>query len=127
MSVLEKALEMRARAHEIHASNIANANVPNFKARTISFENRLQDALEGLENSEAPLIERENTVATKLGSVNPEVIEDPLATANGDGNTVSLEKEQVSLAKNTIAYEATIEMMARKFALAKYVLGEGGR
>lgn len=116
---------MRARAHEIHTSNIANANVPNFKAKKISFESRLQEAMGGLDHDDVPLIEREQIAATKLAAINPEIIDDPLARPNGDGNSVNMEKEQVEIAKNTVAYEATIEMIARKFASAKFVIGEG--
>jgi len=127
MSILEKSLEMRARAHEIHASNIANANVPNFKAKKVDFEGRLREAMEELDAPAEPLIAREEISARKVSEVGPDIYEDPLARASGDGNTVQMEREQTELAKNTIAYQTAVQLVNKKFAMSKYVLAEAGR
>jgi len=122
MSVLERSLEMRAKAHEVHVSNLSNANVPNFKAKKIAFESQLQQAISGLESGDSPIIDRQLNAELKLSEVSPEIIDDPMAKPNGDGNTVNLEKETTNVAKNTIAYNATIEMLNRNFMLTKSVL-----
>lgn len=126
LSILEKSLEMRARAHEIHTSNIANANVPGFKAKKIDFENRLREAMGELEAPNEPMVQREGIVSGQVAEVRPDIYEDPLAKASGDGNTVNMEREQTELAKNTIGYEASVQLINKKFALSKYVL-DGGR
>ena len=127
MAALEKALDIRMRAHEVHISNVANANVPDYKARKVDFEARMREALQPLEQETGTQIERENTVQARVANVEAEVYEDPLAVMNGDGNTVNMDKEQSEIAKNTIGYEGAIQLMSKKFALQKFVLGEGGR
>ena len=128
LSVLQKALEMRMREHEIHASNIANANVPNYKARKLDFEGRLREAIAGLDGApNEPLLAREARAEAQVPSVAPDIYEDPTAVASGDGNTVNAEREQTALAKNTVAYETLVEMMKMKFAMQKMAISEGGR
>lgn len=124
---LEASANLRMRAHEVHASNIANANVPDFKARRIDFDARMREALDGMENgTERTMIAREAQAAERLAQVEPDIYEDPLARQSGDGNTVNMEREQTELAKNTIAYEAALQLIAKKFAMNKLAL-EGGR
>ena len=41
----EKALQLRSQRHQILASNIANADTPNYKARDFDFQSALQKAV----------------------------------------------------------------------------------
>ncbi len=127
LSILEKALDMRMRAHEIHASNVANANVPGFKARKIEFEESLRGAAESLEIEGLPMRARESRAAAEVQDVSANLVDDPLAKASADGNTVNMEREQTEIAKNTILYQGTTQIISKKLALQKYVLSEGGR
>jgi flagellar basal-body rod protein FlgB len=127
MAVLERVLDLRMRAHEIHGSNIANANVPGFKAKKIDFEDRMREAVDALGQEGRPLLDRETEVKAKISDVQPDTYEDPLAPKNGDGNTVNAEREQTEIAKNTIAYETAVQLINKKFALQKYILVEGAR
>lgn len=128
MAALEKTLDMRMRAHEIHTSNIANANVPGFKAKKIDFEARMREALEVMDGEPAgPAAALEQSAKERLADVEPDVVEDPLARMSGDGNTVNMEREQTELAKNTIAYETAIALLNKKFLFQKQVLSDSGR
>ncbi len=124
MAALQKSLDLRMRAFETHTSNVANANVANYKSKRVDFESRMKEALEGL-SQDSPLIEREGSAKQKIDKVTPEIIEDPLARPNGDGNTVNMEKEQAEIAKNTIAYQTAAQLISMKFAMAKYSIGDG--
>jgi flagellar basal-body rod protein FlgB len=62
MAVLERVLDLRMRAHEIYGSNIANANVPGFKAKKIDFEDRMREAVDALGQESRPLLDRETEV-----------------------------------------------------------------
>jgi flagellar basal-body rod protein FlgB len=126
MAALEKALELRMRKHEVHTSNIANANVPEFKAKKIDFDARMREAMEALDRGDGTMISRENDVTEKVREVSAEIIEDPLLPMSGDGNTVNMEREQTELAKNQIGYQTAVQLMNKKFAMQKYVLGGGG-
>ncbi|MBS1982990.1 MAG: flagellar basal body rod protein FlgB [Bdellovibrionales bacterium] len=126
MAALEKSMDLRMRAHEIHASNIANANVPGYKAKRIDFDARMQEALDAMEGN-APKVAREHEAMNRIQNVEGDIYEDPLARMSGDGNTVNMEREQTEIAKNTIAYETAIQLLSKKFMFQKQVLSDGGR
>ena len=126
MSVLEKALDLRMKAHAVHTSNVANANVPDYKAKSIDFDARMREALQALDSNE-PRLRREAETAQDISQVEADIYEDPLAKPSGDGNTVNMDKEQTEIAKNTIGYEGAIQLLNKKFALERQVLSEGGR
>ena len=124
-AILERVLDLRMKAHEVHTSNIANANVPQYKARKVEFDNALEEAVTrtGMENTQQA---RELALNAAVQDVNAVVYEDPNAPMKGNGNTVDMEREQTELAKNTIAYDTAIQLINKKFAMARYVLQEGG-
>lgn len=128
MEILAKTLDMRMRSHELHTANLANANVPDYKARKIDFDGRMQEAIRALDEDETPQIAKENKVTESIHTVEADVYEDPIAVKNGNGNTVNQEREQAELAKNTLAYETAVQLMNKKFQMQKLVVGgEGGR
>ena len=47
LSVFSQALNLRTQRHQVLASNIANADTPNYKARDFSFETAMQNAMSG--------------------------------------------------------------------------------
>ncbi len=123
---LQRNLDMRSLSHSIHASNISNANVPGYHSRKIDFEESLREALSDYEGVDEPLVRRQDLVREAVEKVTGQIYEDPLAKANGDGNTVNVDKEMSEIAKNTIGYQTAIQLINKKIALQKYVLGEGG-
>lgn len=123
-AALERTLDLRMKAHEVHASNVANANVPGFKAKKIDFEGRMREALAGVEGP-GTRVERQANASAKAENVSADVYEDPLARMSGDGNTVNMETEQAEIAKNTIAYEAALQLLNKRFLMQKTVLTEG--
>ena len=125
-ALLERVLDLRMKAHEVHTSNIANANVPQFKARKIEFTRALDEAIQ---NSSDLATSRQEEMALEaaVAQVKSHIYEDPNAPMKSNGNTVDMEREQTELAKNTIAYEAAIQLINRKFAMAKFAVSEGAR
>jgi flagellar basal-body rod protein FlgB len=113
----ESALSLRAQRQELIASNIANADTPNFKARDIDFASAMQGALAKTSaNAANPL------VATNKGHVQPAA--DGKALPDGtpvlyrgvvqgavDGNTVDMDVERNQFADNALRYEAGITMI----------------
>ena len=127
-AMLERVLDIRMQKHALHVSNIANSNVPEFKAKALDFEGRMREALAFAESSGGNTERAQQaSLAENIQSVIPDVYADPLAAMKGDGNTVNVDKEQTELAKNTIAYEGAIQLINKKMALHKYVLSEGAK
>ncbi|MBD8528807.1 MULTISPECIES: flagellar basal body rod protein FlgB [unclassified Massilia] len=113
----ESALSLRAQRQELIASNIANADTPNFKARDIDFASAMQGALAKTNaNAANPL------AATNKGHIQPAA--DGKALPDGtpvlyrgvvqgavDGNTVDMDVERNQFADNALRYEAGITMI----------------
>ena len=113
----ETALSLRAQRQELIASNIANADTPNFKARDIDFASAMQGALAKANPAAAnPL------AATNKGHIQPAA--DDKALPDGtpvlyrgvvqgavDGNTVDMDVERNQFADNALRYEAGITMI----------------
>lgn len=116
LSFNETTLSLRAQRQELLASNIANADTPNYKARDIDFSNALQNALAS-KGAGGPL-------ATTAPRHLPRVAATGDVLANGtpvlyrgevqgsvDGNTVDMDVERNQFADNALRYEAGITMI----------------
>ena len=114
----ETAINLRAQRQQLLASNIANADTPNYKARDIDFSKSLQSALD-----------RSAPSATALSKTNPAHL-DPNTNVDGangsdgatilyrspiqpsaDGNTVDMDVERNQFADNALHYEAGLTMI----------------
>jgi flagellar basal-body rod protein FlgB len=115
----ETALSLRSQRQELLASNIANADTPNFKARDIDFSSALQGALARATNT-GPL----NTTAgahypngraaadgKTLGDGGTPVLYRTVTQGAVDGNTVDMDTERTQFADNALRYEAGITMI----------------
>lgn len=105
----QTALNVRAYRQQVLASNIANADTPNYKARDIDFQSALHNAL-GAKSSSVALA---RTAARHL----PAASLSPFATSvqyrgeqqsSVDGNTVNSDVERAQFAENSVQYEASL-------------------
>lgn len=112
----QTALNLRAARQELLASNIANADTPNYKARDIDFASALRGALSGTTGS-LPL---STTSAQHLGGVTGDsVMGAPLRyrtvlQPSADGNTVDMDVERAQFADNALRYEASVRFVSQK-------------
>jgi len=110
LQVKRTALNARAYRQELLASNIANADTPNYKARDIDFKGALEGALAGRMEGGLALA---RTSSRHLGSEFNEAFG---ATAkyrtefqpNVDGNTVNMDVERAAFAENAVQMEAML-------------------
>jgi len=105
----QTALNMQARRQEVLASNIANADTPNFKARDIDFRAALTGAMSG---RLAPLA-LAATASNHLGGVGGTPFDAYAGFRNelqssADGNTVNMDVERAAFAENAVHYEASV-------------------
>jgi len=121
------ALRIRSQRAELLATNLVNADTPNYKARDIDFKSALsmasaaqssgdlktthqQHLSTNMSNSDALLSQAQYRVA----------IQDSL-----DGNTVDAEIEQGQFMQNAVQYQASLEFLGGKFnAITKALKGE---
>ncbi|CAG9932628.1 flagellar basal body rod protein FlgB [Candidatus Nitrotoga arctica] len=106
-------LNLRAARQELIASNIANVDTPNYKAKDIDFVKTLQGAISG------------NTVKLQMAGTMPHhlssspgenVMGAPVMFRNvvqpsADGNTVDMDVERAQFADNALRYEASVKFV----------------
>lgn len=106
---LQQVLSLRLKQHGLGASNLANANTPNYRAKHVDFDAALSAIFDG------------NGLTS--GDVPVEFIEPhPLA---GDGNSVNAEDEMMKLTANNLQFNATVEVLSRQLALLEYAANDG--
>ncbi|GGX50255.1 flagellar basal body rod protein FlgB [Undibacterium squillarum] len=109
----ETALSIRGQRQQLLASNIANADTPNYKARDIDFASTLQTAL-GVQQGK-PVTELNKTAAKHLDAKqsgdNDGVLYRKEVQGNIDGNTVDLDVERNQFTENALRYEASLTMI----------------
>lgn len=114
----ETALNLRAQRQQLLASNIANADTPNYKARDVDFSKALQGALtRGNAPAQGELVK---TAAAHLpaqgqptiGGLTPQYRQ----TVQGavDGNTVDMDVERNQFTDNAVRYEAGLTMISHQ-------------
>jgi flagellar basal-body rod protein FlgB len=125
LGIHPQALEVASRRLELLASNIANADTPNYKARDIDFRAALNQA--AAEQGGVRL------AVTKPGHI-------PLSSGPGsmaevqyrvpnhaalDGNTVDSQMEHAAFAENAVRYQASLDFInSRLSGLRKALKGE---
>jgi flagellar basal-body rod protein FlgB len=110
----EAALSLRSKRQEVLASNIANADTPNYKARDIDFASALQGALA---RGAAPAGQLATTAASHIARGAPDgntlpdgtpVLFRGVVQGSVDGNTVDMDVERNQFTDNAIRYEASV-------------------
>ncbi|MFH0995974.1 MAG: flagellar basal body rod protein FlgB [Pseudomonadota bacterium] len=116
-SVLEKSMNLRSQKHSLMVSNIANIDTPNYKAFDILVEEEM-----GKASGDAKLPLNRTQPAhipfMGMGDLNaPEIkpVEKPLLDFREDGNTVDIDKAMFTLSENGLLYNASAQMMSKKF------------
>jgi len=109
----EAALNIRSNRQQVLASNIANADTPNFKARDIDFSSALANAVSGASGGLATTAPNHMAHA-KDGATMPDgtpLLYRQPAQGSVDGNTVDMDVERNQFADNALRYEAGITMI----------------
>lgn len=123
---LNAAMNFRLANQNLIASNIANADTPNYKSQKMEFEDALRNALEISGRLKMEGSDPSHFIKADIGHIDPQIYDNPNGVVHLDGNTVDRNAEQVALAENQIQYDAAAEMLRRKLGLLRYAITEGG-
>lgn len=111
----ENALLLRAERTGVLASNLANADTPNYKARDLDFAAVLADGggsdTLSLRRTSAFHVEA-GTAGLAGGELKYRIPYQPAL----DGNTVEMPMEQAAFADNAVRYQATLMFINRRIA-----------
>lgn len=124
---LDDSLNVLSERQNVIASNIANANTPGYKEKTVNFEKVMQDIV----NSSGSLKLKTNSPKdfTNLGINNSESFGNAFVEKQKvqsvpalDGNTVNLSSQMAEMSSNAIRFQAVAGLLTKKFAMLNYVI-----
>ena len=116
------ALKFRAARNEVLASNLANADTPNYQARDLDF---------------SQVLDSTQSLQLKLASSNPghlgvggfdgagDLLYRQPYQPSLDGNTVETDIEQGHFSKNALQYQASVMFLSGRISGIKYAI-QGG-
>lgn len=116
----QTALNLRAFRQELLASNIANADTPNYKARDIDFKTALAGALGASTGPGSDPLALTQTAAGHLSapganSFGAKLLYRSEYQSSVDGNTVNMDIERAAFAENAVQTEAVLTFIREKF------------
>ena len=117
MDTLRSAANLRAYRQQLLASNIANADTPNYKARDIDFQATLDkaSAQRGGDLALATTSTRHLTAMAGDGAPGGARVMDLSEYQSAvDGNTVNMDVERSAFAENAVHLEATLTFIREK-------------
>jgi flagellar basal-body rod protein FlgB len=112
VGLLERMIRFAGMRHRVLSSNISNSDTPEYRAKDISFNNELQD-------------ERLKMTGDHPGHLQPGgTAEYPIVTRTEgsswkDGNNVELDMEVAKMTENDLLYEASVQLINKKFTMFK--------
>ena len=117
VELLGKSLDMRAKRHALISANLANVETPGYTPTELSFEKQLKGALDrgGSAPGGNPRHIPIRGGAAGLARVQGEVVELSAGNEGPDGNGVEMESEMGRMAENQIMYNATVQLLGKKF------------
>ncbi len=121
-----EALKLRSERQRVIASNIANADTPQYQARDFNFKAALSEATRGLTSNSSTL--SASTAGTLATTDTRHVSTGALSTlslsgtgtplqyrmpeqGSFDGNTVEVHRETANFAENAVRYEAALRFL----------------
>lgn len=107
------ALNLQAQRAKVLASNIANADTPNFQAKDFDFSAALLQATQATSQNPAQLVRTNPAHMSGTGGATPAPAlqyRQPLQPSL-DGNSVDLDTERAAFAENSVRYEASLRFL----------------
>lgn len=106
-------LALRAERQQVLASNIANADTPNYKARDVDFNAALKGALAKSGAAAPPALVKTSpahlsAVPAGVTAAGTQLLYRTPAQGNIDGNTVEMDMERNLFLDNGLRYEASV-------------------
>jgi len=116
-SLIQKSLDAVWLRQRVISQNIANAETPGYKSKSVEFEHQLQKAL------------KHNTSRTSLKNsiekVDIRIAESKSTATDETGNNVVLDKEQIELARAQLQYDYLVTSLNSEMNRIKYAINGG--
>lgn len=125
IAFVRNALNLRAQRQEILASNLANADTPNYKARDLDFTAALRSAM----GASGGALSLARTQSRHLGGVGggsgaeAAIRYRSAVQPSLDGNTVDMDVERAHFTENALHYQFLIDRATSAFSTMKLAVG----
>ncbi len=106
-----EALKLRARRTAQLASNIANVDTPNYKARDIDFNAAMKQVQQANSSSTLNRTQKGHMMMSGQSSTSAPLRFRVPTQPSIDGNTVNAQLEQAQFAKNAVEYQASFNFL----------------
>jgi len=124
-SIHDDALLLRGRRSSILASNIANVDTPNYKARDVDFSAMLRSASQQQSDRVSLASTHRDHIAPRSNVTQPALMYRNPLHPSLDGNTVDAHVEQAKFAENAMLYQTSFTFLNGKISgLMKALRGE---
>ncbi len=126
LGISAPALTLRARRAEVLATNLANADTPNYKARDIDFNAALAAAQKQLAaGGTHARASRPGHIPLFAGAESAELLYRTPSQSSIDGNTVDTQKENAAFMDNAVRYQASLNFLSGRIrTLLSAIRGE---
>src|SRR5690606_27576771 len=113
----QTAINLRQQRQEVLASNIANADTPNYKARDFDFQSTLQEVMVNrmrVADTELSLTSARHIPAKAVSPDSAQLQYRIPLQPSIDGNTVDMDVERVQFADNTLRYQSDLTILSQR-------------
>ncbi len=118
---LHRALTRSSRQVSVIASNLANVDTPGYRARRMEFD----DALRVAQRLQLERTDPRHVPPQAAAEPEGRMELAPVTRMRLDGNTVDVDQEMTTLARQRGRYGTAAQMVRRRFALLRYVITDG--
>jgi flagellar basal-body rod protein FlgB len=118
LGIHEEALRLRGYRTELLASNLANADTPNYKARDVDFKAALAE-VQARQDGTGLAVTNSRHLATGEEAVGANAQYRVPDQASIDGNTVDAQKEKAAFMENALQYQATLHFIDGNFKILR--------
>jgi flagellar basal-body rod protein FlgB len=128
VQLLSRSLDLRSQRHAVIASNLANIDTPGYKPLELTFEKQLQQATG--QGGPQPIRTHQHHLPGDMDDVakiEPRLRQQQEYALGNGSYHLDLDKEMARLAKNSLAYEVTVQLISKKLAGLRLAINEGGK
>lgn len=127
MFIYEKALNATLIRRQVIADNIANADTPFFKRSEVSFESQLKRAIDSEKAPQFPALMTDKRHISfeeyiDYKDVQPRITVEYDSNYRNDKNNVDIDKEMLEATKNSLHYNALLEVYSRNLKIIDMVI-----
>lgn len=124
VNIMSRKLGYLAQKQAVQAENVANANTPGYKAKTLvpfTFDDAMKGVSAGMATTDARHIVPASMAGANAGTKTEKAYE-----TVPSGNSVDLEQQMMDVSKTTMDYQASVTILQKFMTLLRSAIGARG-